>query len=298
MCKRKRDSKYAVKNAVLPIGFIIVDGPQGIGKTSFCTALIKDDFRSAGAARRAFAEDRIIQLRKTGDYPDLKCPAHLYWSNVDIRLHKELHTFWIDTHVLGLPNQFFAVQYFPRGSVVYISEADVKLWCRDWSSLNPYLKLLLKYVRHNYMTIIFDLQVNGELDKALRGLQTERYSITSSYQKGFFIKKTIWKYEWCRPQLIAIRSEHAQAGRSFKLKTRDASHSGSYRFKGNIYQYYNSFTGEAYFLDGLQSYSTLNHPSLDLSKQNIKVYCDMFPLIKPKEMKKQYMNEILVNKCK
>ena len=62
----------------------------------------------------------------------------LYFSNIKILLNKKkrLYTHYVDVQRLGLPNPDFCVQYLPRGSVVYIQEADVLLFCRDMLLLN------------------------------------------------------------------------------------------------------------------------------------------------------------------
>ena len=113
--------KYT-KKSVLNVGFICVTGPQGVGKTSFVTALLRSDYKKANKQRYKTSLEFVRSLRSTGYYPSLKMPQHIYFSNTDIALRGSLRRpkakcWFIDTQRLALPNDLFEVQYFPQGSV-------------------------------------------------------------------------------------------------------------------------------------------------------------------------------------
>lgn len=287
--------KYT-KKSVLNVGFICVTGPQGVGKTSFVTALLRSDYKKSNKQRYKTSLEFVRSLRSTGYYPSLKMPQHLYFSNTDIALRGSLSRpkakcWFIDTQRLALPNDLFEVQYFPQGSVVFISEADLQLSNRDWHGLNNYMISLIKFVRHNQMTIIFDMQQDGMLDKALRGLETERFEILEKGEMSKFLKRIRWRYDWCRPQLLLSRENKVKSGIKFSVfKQREAFHRGSFRYFGNIFKCYNSFTGINYFINGLQNYETINHPICDLTPESVSKYCKMFPLVRQAKNDKSLLN--------
>lgn len=171
----------------LESGVYVVRGEQGIGKTSFCTAMINADYKKwrkwrtsqAEAVAREYYQENKIKL---------KISERLYFSNIKILLDKKrgLYTHYVDVQKLGLPNPQFEVQYLPKGSVVYIQEADILLFCRDYQSLSTYVVNLLKYVRHNLLTVILDCQTDSALDKAVRRLTVGIYHIERSYDGRFF----------------------------------------------------------------------------------------------------------------
>ena len=158
-----------------PPGLYSINGCQGAGKTSFAVALFRTDYKYWRKWRweqgcnlaRAFYERTGIELNVS---------EVLYFSSPSVILDARhgIKTHAIELDRLGLPNDEYDVQYLPRGSVVFIHEVDVLAYCRDWQKLDTYLRLLAKYCRHNLITIIFDLQVGGDLDKALRGLEQRR----------------------------------------------------------------------------------------------------------------------------
>ena len=125
----------------------------------------------------------------------------LYFSSPSIVLdsRRGIKTWGIDLEKLGLPNDEYGVQYLPRGSVVFLHEVDVLAYCRDWQKLDRYLRLLAKYCRHNLITIIFDLQVGGDLDKALRNLVVDRYFVLSSGVKRFLL---FWRRQTDRKSVV------------------------------------------------------------------------------------------------
>lgn len=205
----------------------------------------------------------------------------LYFSSPSIVLdsRRYIKTWSIDLEKLGLPNDEYDVQYLPRGSVVFLHEVDVLAYCRDWQKLDRYLRLLAKYCRHNLITIIFDLQVGGDLDKALRNLVVDRYFVLSSGVKRFllFWRRQTWKF-------LCIHNQNANALKelaSFNVKLDDViCERGNLRVWGDVFSYYNSFSGVPYFLYNIEKhgYEYLEQEEGDLSVEGIKAYCKAHPL--------------------
>jgi len=277
-----------LKEAPLPSGVYVVRGPQGVGKTSFCTALLSADYKKWRKWRTAqgqaladsYFRDNKIKLRVSD---------RLYFSNIKILLDKrrQLYTHYIDVQRLGLPNPDFKVQYLPRGSVVYIQEADLLLFCRDYKTLNAYLINLLKFVRHNLLTVIFDCQVDSAIDIAVRRLTVGVYHIESSYDGRFFLfwKVRRWKFIYIQNQLNDVVKELATIGVKIKLSVVER---GRFRCFGNVFERYNSFSGVPYFLYGIEKegYTYMPYPKETFKTDDIEAFYNAHPLERPKEMKK------------
>ena len=278
-----------IKKNPLPPGFYLVCGPQGVGKTSFCSSLLADDYKKWRKYRVGLAKEVADEYYRENRIR-LDITNRPYFSNIKILLDKkkQVYTHYIDIQKLGLPNPDFDVQYLPRGSVVYIQEADVLLFCRDYQELNEYLINLLKYVRHNQLTIIFDCQVFGALDKAVRRLTMGVYHIERSYDARFFFfwKVRKWKFLYIDNQLNDVLKELSEMGVSRKIT---AVKNGRYKVFGNPFLRYNSFSGRPYFLKGIDKvgYQYQDHPTESLSVADIDIYDVLHPLVRPDEYKKK-----------
>lgn len=278
-----------MRKAPLQSGVYCIEGPQGVGKTSLAAALLCTDYRrhrkwrvkEGRALARRYQEDSDVRLQVS---------ENPYFSNNAILLDKrrKVYTNAIDVQRLGLPNDDYAVQYLPRASVVFIQEADLQLFCRDFKELNAYLVALLKFVRHNLITVIFDCQVFDALDKAVRRLITGRIHVTESFQRRFFLfwKPQYWRFIFVDSQLNEALKDLAEIG--MEAKNIAAARRGKFRFFGKVFERFDSFAGMRYFLRGIEEvgYEYLSHPRTDLSNPSIEGYCEMFPLVKPEETKK------------
>ena len=278
-----------IRKEPLPSGVYVVRGPQGVGKTSFCTAMLCADYKKwtkwrteqGKSLAASYYQDNRIKLNISD---------RLYFSNIKILLNKRkrLYTHYVDVQRLGLPNPDFKVQYLPRGSVVYIQEADVLLFCRDYQSLNSYLINLLKYVRHNLLTVLFDCQVDSALDKAVRRLTVGIYHIEKSYDGRFFLfwKVRRWRFLYIQNQLNDVVKELATVGIKIKLSVVER---GKFRVFGNIFERYNSFSGVPYFLHGIEKvgYEYLEYPNESFRIDDINAFCDFHPLERPEIMEKK-----------
>lgn len=274
-----------LKKNPLPSGFFSVCGEQGAGKTSLVTALFRTDYKyhrkwryeQGKALARTFYDESGVELNVD------RC---LYFSNTKIVLdrRRNICTHEIDIERLGLPNPDYEVQYLPRGSVVFIQEADVLAFCRNWQSLSDYLRNLIKYVRHNCLTIIFDMQWGGDLDAALRRLTVGQFYVFESGLKRFllFWQRQKWKYIYVHVQRLNFVNELAKAGVKIKMPIAE-----NMRFNvwGNVFDCYNSFSGIPYFLDGIDKvgYEYREHTDGDLSIKGIQRYCKAHPLARTKD---------------
>lgn len=269
-----------LKSAPLPSGFYSICGAQGAGKTSLATALLRTDYKYY----REWRYEQALSLareyyQKNGIKLDIS--KNLYFSKHKIVLDRSrrITTHEIDIERLGLPNDDYVVQYLPRGSVVFIEEADVLAYCQNWQSLSVYLRNLIKYVRHNLLTIIFDMQVGGDLAKALRNLTVGQFYVVESGIKRFmlFWKRQEWRFLYIRSQLNNVAKEFSKLGVDIKIPVVEW---GKFHVWGNVFDCYNSFSGVPYFLKGIEKvgYVYNDHVDGDLSIEGIARYCETHPL--------------------
>lgn len=278
-----------LKKAPFPPGLYAINGCQGAGKTSLATGILRTDYRRWRKWR--FEQARSLAMRYfEGTGIRLEVDKTLYFSSPSITLDRRhgIKTWYIDLERLGLPNDEYEVQYLPRGSVVFLHEVDVLAYCRDWQSLDSYLRLLAKYCRHNLITIIFDLQVGGDLDKALRGLVIDRYFILNSGVKRFllFWKRQRWNFICIHNQLANTLKELASFGIDLKVKLAER---GKFRVWGNVFDCYNSFSGVPYFLYGIENhgYEYIRQEEGDLSIEGIQRYVQQHPLAKTEKVEEE-----------
>lgn len=278
-----------LKKTPFPVGFYSICGPQGAGKTSGAVGFFRTDYklwrkwryeRGLEAAKEYYAANGI----------KLHVDKVLYFSNTPILLDRKrkIYTHEIDIQQLGLPNDKYDVQYLPRGSVVFIQEADVLAYCRDWVSLSEYLRALLKYVRHNLLTIIFDMQVGGDLDKALRNLTMGTFYMIDSGVKRFllFWKRQEWRFLYVQSQFNNAIKEYSQLGCRSHFK---AVERGKFHVWGNVFDCYDSFSGRRYFFYGIEKhgYTYKEFDSGSMRVSDINDFVKNHPLSRPDEVKKK-----------
>jgi len=90
---------------------------------------------------------------------------------------------------------------------------------------------------------------------------------------------------YIRNQLNAVVKELSTLGVNIKIKIAEW---GCFRVWGDVFDRYNSFSGEAYFLYGIEKvgYVYKRHIDDNLSVEGIKAYCKVHPLERPDEVKK------------
>ena len=278
-----------LKKACFEAGVFIFAGKQGVGKTSLGAGLFCEDYKRWRKERVKLAEELAERFyRDTGHRLDIS--DRLYFSNVEFLLNKRrgLSTHYVDVQRLGLPNPNYKVQYLPRGSIVYIQEGDILLFCQDNKTLSKYLINLCKYVRHMQLTVIIDCQVFGRIDKSVRTLSMGIYYITDSYDSRFlfFWKRRKWKFIYIDNQLNDIVKELAQVGVHIKVSVVEK---GKFKFRGNVFERYDSFSAEPYFFEGIEEvgYEYLEYPEKSLSVEGRKAFLEAHPLERPEIMERK-----------
>lgn len=269
-----------LKKGAFPPGLYAINGCQGAGKTSSAAAILRLDYKYWRKWRYQQGQSLADEFYASNGI-ELDVSESLYFSSPSILLdsRRGIVTHGIDLKRLGLPNDEYDVQYLPRGSMVFIHEVDVLAYCRDWQKLDKYLRLLAKYCRHNLVTIIFDLQVGGDLDKALRNLVIDRYFMLRSGVKRFllFWHRQRWEFLCIHNQLANALKELASFDIDLGIKIVER---GTLSVWGNVFDYYDSYSGVPYFLYGIEKhgYEYIDQVEGDLSVDGIKAYCEAHPL--------------------
>ncbi len=275
--------------------FIVVNGKQGVGKSSLCNGIIANNYRFYN--EEIVEEARSIADRLNEKYGyNLEIADHLIFtsSSLVLSFKKKLKSHLIDIPNFALPNKQFKVQYFPYGSIVYIMEADILLNCRDYKDLNMYLYNLLKYFRHQNMTIIFDCQSINRLDKSIQEIITDIFFVYEreiediSFMKNkvrIDTKKFTWKYIHIDNQSLRMQKEFAQ----FKMDLGvDPIKKEEYVFIGDIHKFYKSRSATPYFYHNIEKYEYIPHIKFMLDRVSVNKYCELHPLVRTEEIKKAY----------
>ena len=296
-----------LKKEPLAVGFYNICGEQGAGKTSLATALLRTDYKRWRKYRYGLACEQAQEYYEANGIR-LNMDKTLYFSSTEIVLdsRRGITTHEIDLERLGLPNPDYEVQYLPCGSVIFIMEADILAYCHNWQKLSDYLRNLIKYCRHQKLTIIFDMQVGGDLAKALRNLNMGTYYVFLSGIKRFllFWKIQQWQFLYVYTQRVNFVKEFSQYGIDIQKQIKvPLVEWGKFRIFGNVFGCYNSYSAVPYFLQGIEKvgYIYREHNEGDLSVDGIKAYCEAHPLVSSQnnqvqdvdKMSKKQINELV-----
>lgn len=287
--------KQLYKPGKLGSKFYVVCGKQRVGKSSLCNAMLVNNYRFYNKEIISDATAIADRLNVKYNY-NLKIAEHLIFtsSSLVLSFKDRLKTHLIDVPRFALPNNQFKVQYFPFGSIIYIMEADILLNCRDYKDLNMYLYNLLKYFGHMNLTIIFDCQSIGRLDKSIQEIITDilfvydRECEDISFVKNkvrIDTKKYTWKYLHIDNQNLRMQKEFSQFKMDLDIEPVKKE---EYTFIGDIHKFYKSRSATPYFYNDIEEYEYLPHIKFLLDRQSVKEFCELHPLVKSEDIKKAY----------
>lgn len=273
-----RSVKWNLKKEPLFNKYIDIIGPQGVGKTSCGASVFILDYKYHRKLRTQIANN-YIQYINTNRVKKIKpINTHLYFSNIDLVLDKKrnIHTHLVHLEDLSLPDKE-KLNYFPKGSIFFVQEADSEADSRDWRNLARGLVEFSKRYRHMQYTVLLDMQLSENLDKKLRNLLTNIWFMYNSATKRRFIfwKRQKWWFYDLQNQLNDFAKVLADIGVNFKLDVVSKRH---LVYKPEVFNRYNSFSSDVYFLDGLEQYVFREHTKMDYSEKAIKEYIDRNPL--------------------
>lgn len=273
-----KNEKWNIKKEPLFNKFVDVIGPQGVGKTSCGATVFVLDYKYHRKTRTKLANDYLKEINKKRVKPVPLIHTHLYFSNQDIILDKkrDIHTHLVTLKDLSIPDKQ-KLNYFPKGSIFFVAEADSEADSRDWRNLAKGLIEFAKRYRHMNYTVIVDMQLSDNLDKKLRGLLTNIWFMyhSGTKRKWLFWKKQKWWFYDLQNQLNDFVKTLANVGVNIKL---DVLTKRTLEYKPEIFDRYNSFSSDVYFLDGLVEYVFKEHPKMDYSEKSIKEYVEQNPL--------------------
>ncbi len=270
--------KWKIKKEPLFNKYIDIIGPQGVGKTSCGVSVLILDYKYHSKLRTKIANNflSLINANRVKKIRPIK--THLYFSNVDVILDKKrnIHTHLVHLEDLSLPDKQ-KLNYFPKGSIFFVQEADSEADSRDWRSLARGLIEFSKRYRHMQYTVLIDMQLSENLDKKLRDLLTNIWFMYYSTTKRKFIfwKKQKWWFYDLKNQLNDFIKTLAQIGVNIKL---DVLTKRTLEFRPEVFNRYNSFSSDVYFIDGLEEYVFKEHTYMDYSEKAVKEYIENNPL--------------------
>lgn len=258
--------------------FVDIVGPQGVGKTSCASTVFLLDYKFHRKKRTQIANEFISMINKNREHKIPLINTHLYFSNVDILLDKkrDIHTHLVHLEDLSIPDKI-KLNYFPKGSIFFIQEADSEADSRDWRKLARGLIEFAKRFRHMNYTVICDMQLKGNFDKKLRDLFTNIYFVYTSGTKRKFIfwKKQQWLFYDLQNQLNDFVKELASIGVNIKL---DVICRRKLVFTPEVFNRYDSFSSSPYFLKDLVEYKFREHTKMDYSEKAVNDFVNKNPL--------------------
>lgn len=270
----------------------VVVGSTGAGKTSYVSGRVIRDSKKNGHQRFLDAL-LIVQALKKNGYPNLRLDHNMYFCNDYLLLDKKSgETAWdVDFVRLGMPNEKYKVQNIPYGSVVALREGDQTANANDnKTGLNEYLRALLKYHRHNKLTIIIDLQDFSRLTKELRLLVHKVIFVRRKKLYSIFGK--VYKSKWWLREIDNTYLALLNSLTSLRVEVKEKSYvtKKKFVFWGNIHDYYDDHSGLPHFLNGVDHYDYIKKPRVELTRESIEDFCKSHPLVPPEEFKKGAKN--------
>ncbi len=274
-----------IKKEPLINKFINVIGPQGVGKTSCGATIFVLDFKYHAKDRTQIANDFIERVNQNRENKISRIRTHLYFSNVKILLDKKrgIYTHSVNLSDLSIPDKE-KLNYFPKGSIFFVQEADSEADSRNWRKLARGLIEFAKRYRHMNYTVIVDMQVNENMDKKLRQLFTDIWFMyhSGTKRKWIFWKQQKWNFYAVQNQLNEFVKSLASIGVNIKL---DVVSKMKLIFKPEIFKRYNSFSSDVYFLDGLEEYVFKEFSEMDYSEKAVSEYVKQHPIINEDDKK-------------
>ncbi len=276
-------------------GVYIFTGAQGAGKSSLMYAMLSVDFMYHGQARLLEGQRDIDMLNAIPQVKPYKLtmPACAYRTRTKVILPNGKPTYHTDISQFGLPGKP-GVQYFPKGTVIACEEIDSFMDCRKWQEDKQNIIDGLKYIRHNNLVFMGDCQNFDKLDKSIRRLTTDlifiedKRDIWHTVTTGRFIKRTRrefygteWTFIWTKRQLLENATITAHSMGVDKVSgVENYVRRCKFLYRGNIYSQYDSFSGKAYWYNGLNSYEVEDHVSTGFSREGISDFVKRNPLSK------------------
>lgn len=274
----------------LPCSIIAVVGHTGVGKTSLCDAMAIKDYKKY-CKERYFESLTVVQMLAKNGYKNLKLDKKnpLYFSNNVFLLNKKknISTWDIDITRLGVPNSQYAVQNLPYGAVVVASEADIAANCNDnRGGINEFIRALLKYHRHNNLTIILDLQDFSRLAKDFRNLVTYIYFVRGKKSYNFFGHVFLTRWKFFKIDFSLLNMFDNLGFLKIPVKEKNYFSCETFNFWGNIYKRYDSQSGLSYFLSQIDHYDYIKPVAFNGSRESVNEYVLHHPIVPPDDFKK------------
>lgn len=279
-----------LRQNMLTTGIYVATGHQRAGKGSLCCAISDIDATWHGEARKQLAQDFVDKLNKQDDY-ELTLPEHLYYSKNKMYLTPEyIETYHVDVLDVALPETEKDMHFAPY-SFFILEEMDAVMNARTWKDGEHKKANVIdgyKWGGHNNLVILGDAQVFARLDAAARALTTDIFYILRrrdyysddeprkwwqfAHKEENHVIRTEWEFLWIRNQM----HQEAQALSKFGdfIKPENYIKKCKLVYEGNIYERYNSKSGQAYWYKNIKEFACAPHPDDSMTRAAVDDYCE------------------------
>jgi len=279
-----------LRQHMLPDGIYVICGRQRAGKGSLGCAIMDIDATYHSDERLMLAQAKVDELNEQDDY-DLELPEHLYYSKNKMYLTPDyIETYHVDVLDVALP-ETEEDMHFPPYSMFNLEEMDAVMNARTWKDgANKKANVIdgEKWGGHHHLTITGDAQVFARLDAAVRSLVTDIFYVLkrtdyysddvphkwyqfSARREDNHVIRTEWEFLWIKNQVHQEASELSKFG-DF-IPNDDRIKKCKFVYDGNIYERYNSHSGEAYWYKNIKNFACAPHPDDSLSRDAVNDYC-------------------------
>lgn len=279
-----------LRQTMLPTGFYVATGRQRSGKGSLTCAISDTDATWHGDERKQLAQEFVDKLNAQDDY-ELELPEHLYYSKNKMYLTPNyIETYHVDVLDVALPETEEDPHFAPF-SFFILEEIDAVMNARTWKDGEHKKANVIdgiKWGGHNNLVILGDAQVFARLDAAARALTTDIFSILR--RRDYYsddeprkwwqfarkydnhVVRTEWEFLWIKNQL----HQEAQALNKFGdfIKPEEYIKKCKFVYEGNIYERYDSKSGQAYWYKNIKNFACAPHPDNSLSREAVNDYCE------------------------
>lgn len=279
-----------LREHMLPTGVYEICGHQRVGKGSLGCAIMDTDATYHGEERKALAQEFVDELNAQDDY-DLDLPENLlYYSKNKMLLTPDyVPTYHVDVLDVALPETEDDMHFAPY-SMFHLEEADAVMNARTWSTGAEKKANVIdgeKWCGHHNLTILIDGQVHARFDAAVRALTTDRFYVyrrrdyysDDEPRKWWQFKRdpnhvirTEWDFLWIKNQIYQSAEELNKFGDFFAKD--EYIKKCKFVYYGNIYERYNSKSGQKYWLKNIKNFACASHPEDNLSRKAVNDYCN------------------------
>lgn len=236
--------KKQKNNNLHQFGIRVIAGKFGVGKGVTNTIIAINEMRNRKIYKNACLSINELIKTKTRHF-NFPPQEHVVFSNYSIR-DRDKKNYDFDPEKFMLPNNEFDFEIFPPHSCFHIEEAQTGIFSAyEWGKFPSPALMAFSRIRHPKFTFTLDMQFIENVNKNIRRFAFEYIiPIELEHKKNCLnqISETISHCVVFSDYNRALAFEDSQ---NLKL----AEEFRDYKFLGNIYNHYDSFSKKEQFYD-------------------------------------------------